>query len=66
MRTKSATQAKNRFALLIDTARAEPASIEKHGQPVAVVAVKVYRELLKSVRRVSGTKTASRNRRAGT
>ena len=37
MKTMSAKEAKNGFGLLLDTARAEPVTIEKHGRPVAVV-----------------------------
>lgn len=33
----SARDAKNRFGFLIDTARQEPVSIEKHGRPVVIV-----------------------------
>ncbi len=33
----SAREAKNRFGYLIDMARQEPVSIEKHGRPVVVV-----------------------------
>ena len=33
----SARDAKNGFGRLIDTARAEPVAIEKHGRPVVVV-----------------------------
>lgn len=33
----SAREAKNRFGYLIDLARQEPVSIEKHGRPVVVV-----------------------------
>jgi prevent-host-death family protein len=33
----SAKDAKNAFGLLLDTARAEPVAIEKHGRPVVVV-----------------------------
>lgn len=33
----SAKTAKNRFGQLVDTARAEPVTIEKHGRPVVVV-----------------------------
>lgn len=36
-RTLSAREAKNRFGYLIDMARQEPISIEKHGRPVVVV-----------------------------
>lgn len=37
MRTMSAREAKNGFGLMIDTARAEPVLIEKHGRGVMVV-----------------------------
>lgn len=37
MKSMSARDAKNRFGLLIDTARQEPVSIEKHGRPVVIV-----------------------------
>ena len=37
MKIMSAGKAKNGFGLLIDTARAEPVTIQKHGRPVAVV-----------------------------
>lgn len=37
MKTMSARNAKNRFGYLIDTARREPVSIEKHGRAVVVV-----------------------------
>ncbi|MBB2190529.1 type II toxin-antitoxin system Phd/YefM family antitoxin [Gluconacetobacter azotocaptans] len=37
MKTMSARDAKNGFGLLIDTARAEPVLIEKHGRGVVVV-----------------------------
>jgi len=37
MRTMSAKEAKNKFGLLIDCARAEPVQVEKHGRPVVVV-----------------------------
>jgi prevent-host-death family protein len=33
----SAKDAKNSFGILIDLARAEPVTIEKHGRPVVVV-----------------------------
>ena len=46
MKVMSAGKAKNGFGLLIDTARAEPVTIEKHGRPVAVVlAVEEYERL---------------------
>jgi prevent-host-death family protein len=37
MKTMSAKDAKNSFGLLMDTARAEPVAIEKHGRAVVVV-----------------------------
>jgi len=37
MKTMSAKDAKNEFGLLLDTARAEPVTIVKHGRPVVVV-----------------------------
>jgi len=37
MKSMSAKDAKNEFGLLLDTARAEPVTIEKHGRAVVVV-----------------------------
>lgn len=37
VKTMSAREAKNAFGVLLDTARAEPVSVEKHGRPVVVV-----------------------------
>ncbi|WP_276200629.1 type II toxin-antitoxin system Phd/YefM family antitoxin [Chelatococcus sp. XZ-Ab1] len=37
MKTMSARDAKNAFGMMIDLARAEPVTIEKHGRPVVVV-----------------------------
>lgn len=37
MKTMSARKAKNGFGLMIDSARAEPVLIEKHGRGVVVV-----------------------------
>jgi prevent-host-death family protein len=46
MQRMSARAAKNGFGLLIDTARAEPVAIEKHGRPVVVVvSVEEYQRL---------------------
>lgn len=46
MKTMSAREAKNGFGLMIDTARAAPVLIEKHGRGVAVVlAVEDYERL---------------------
>jgi prevent-host-death family protein len=46
MKSMSAREAKNAFGLMIDTARAEPVLIEKHGRGVVVViAVEEYERL---------------------
>jgi len=46
MKVMAAGKAKNGFGLLIDTARAEPVTIEKHGRPVAVMlSVEEYERL---------------------
>jgi len=46
MKTMSARVAKNAFGLMIDTARAEPLLIEKHGRPVVmVISVEEYERL---------------------
>lgn len=37
MKSMSAKDAKNAFGLLLDTARAEPVTVEKHGRLVVVV-----------------------------
>ncbi|MCP5230243.1 type II toxin-antitoxin system Phd/YefM family antitoxin [Accumulibacter sp.] len=49
MKHMSAKDAKNGFGLLVDTARAQPVIIEKHGRPVVVViSVEEYERLLAS------------------
>lgn len=51
MKTMSARDAKNAFGLLLDTARAEPVTIEKHGRRVVVVmAVEEYHRLIAAPR----------------
>lgn len=46
MTSISANEAKNRFGELLDNARREPITIEKHGRPVAVViSTEEYEEL---------------------
>ena len=46
MKRMSARDAKHQFGLLIDTARAGPVTIEKHGRPVVVaVAVEEFERL---------------------
>jgi len=66
MKTMSAREAKNGFGLMIDTARAEPVLIEKHGRGVVVVvSVEEYERLsVQSGRTGKGeaeTKGASKN-----
>ena len=55
MKSMSARDAKNRFGLLIDIARQEPVSIEKHGRPVVVVLS------IEDYERLSSSQTAKRN-----
>ena len=48
MKSMSAKEAKNGFGLLLDTARAEPVVIEKHGRAVVVaLSVEEYERLKK-------------------
>jgi len=61
----SAREAKNGFGLMIDTARAEPVLIEKHGRGVViVVSVEEYERLSVQAKRADnremGTKGASK------
>ena len=61
MQVMSAREAKHQFGRLIDTARAQPVVIEKHGRPVvAVVAIEEY-ERLKAIEAgtLSGTASGS-------
>ena len=65
MKTMSAREAKNGFGLMIDTARAEPVLIEKHGRGVVVVvSVEEYERLSVRSGRAdkveTGTKVASK------
>ena len=49
MKTMSARDAKHQFGRLIDTARAEPVIVEKHGRPVVVVlAVEEYEKMTRT------------------
>ena len=62
MRRISARDAKNRFGELIDTARAAPVTVEKHGRAVVVVlAVEEYERLAAAdcavVKRAHGSRT---------
>lgn len=55
MKTMSAREAKNGFGLMIDTARAAPVMIEKHGRGVVIVmSVEEYERL--SLRAEAATK----------
>jgi prevent-host-death family protein len=63
MKTMSARDAKHQFGLLIDTARAEPVVIEKHGRPVVVVIAVEEFERLKSL--IPTEQTAARPVREG-
>jgi len=46
MKFMPAKDAKNSFGRLLDTARAEPVTVEKHGRPVVVVlSVEEYERL---------------------
>lgn len=63
MKVMAAGKAKNAFGLLIDMARAEPVTIEKHGRAVAVVmAAEEYerlRELADRTRMSNGVLSAA-------
>ena len=58
MKSMSAKKAKNGFGLLLDTARAEPVVIEKHGRPVVVVLSTEEYDRLKGFARRQRTVTA--------
>jgi prevent-host-death family protein len=63
MKTMSAREAKNAFGLMIDTARAEPVRIEKHGRGVVmVISVEEYERL--TVGLATKGKTAERGAEA--
>ncbi len=50
MRTVSANEAKARFGQLLDTARREPVTIEKHGRPVAVMISKEDYDAIEAIK----------------
>ena len=55
MKSMSAKEAKNGFGLLLDTARAAPVTIKKHGRPVVVVlSTEEYERLLNRSARKKG------------
>lgn len=70
MQSMSAKDAKDGFGRLIDLARLEPVTVEKHGRPVVVVmAVEEYERLRESAGSSSNTvkpggKPAKRRKRA--
>ncbi|MEW8053011.1 MAG: type II toxin-antitoxin system prevent-host-death family antitoxin [Candidatus Thiodiazotropha sp.] len=53
----SAKDAKNGFGFLLDTARAEPVTIEKHGRAVVVVVSVEEYERLKGLEDISTSDT---------
>ena len=60
MERMSAKDAKNEFGRLIDVARAQPVTIEKHGRPVVVVlSVEEYKRLLAEGKKDETTGTTS-------
>ncbi|WP_323130971.1 type II toxin-antitoxin system Phd/YefM family antitoxin [Sinorhizobium medicae] len=62
MKTMSARDAKNAFGMLIDSARAEPVAIEKHGRKVVVVMAVEEFERLKTLEQTEPAKTTKRGR----
>jgi len=67
MKTMSAREAKNAFGLLIDTARAEPVMIKKHGRGViVVVGVEEYERLADYARRSDADAQRKENQKRGT
>jgi prevent-host-death family protein len=63
MQNISAKDAKYGFGRLIDLARAEPITVEKHGRPVVVVlAVEEYEKLREIASGAAASKSARINR----
>ena len=66
MKTMSAREAKNGFGLMIDTARAAPVLIEKHGRGVVVVvSVEEYERLSLAANAARGSKRAGEASKSG-
>lgn len=63
MKSMSAKDAKNGFGLLLDTARAEPVTIEKHGRAVVVVLSIEEYERLKTVPARADARTGKQERK---
>lgn len=60
MKTMSAREAKNGFGMLIDTARAEPVLVEKHGRGVVIViSVEEYERLNRRAERRTAARAPS-------
>jgi prevent-host-death family protein len=63
MKSMSARDAKNAFGLMIDTARAEPVLIEKHGREVVVVvSVEEYKRLARDPKALSAAHATGKRR----
>jgi prevent-host-death family protein len=63
MKSMSARDAKNAFGLMIDTARAEPVLIEKHGRGVVVVvSVEEYKRLARDTKVLSAAPATGKRR----
>jgi prevent-host-death family protein len=63
MQSISAKEAKYGFGRLIDLARAEPVTVEKHGRPVVVVlAIEEYERLRESANGAGSPKRARAKR----
>lgn len=63
MKTMSAKDAKNTFGLLIDLARSQPVTIEKHGRSVVVVMAAEEYERLKALDATAAAPPANTNKR---
>lgn len=63
MRSVSAREAKYGFGKLIDLARAEPVTVEKHGRPVVVVVSVEEFERMKAAQPAQPTKTSTKRAR---
>ncbi|TKV77073.1 type II toxin-antitoxin system Phd/YefM family antitoxin [Rhizobium sp. AU243] len=60
MKTMSARDAKNAFGLLLDTARAQPVAVEKHGRAVVVViSVEEFERMKRRELRISGNEISN-------
>jgi prevent-host-death family protein len=66
MKSMSAKDAKNAFGLLLDSARAEPITIEKHGRRVVVVlSVEEYERLIRNRGKARSSKITTARRKKG-